>query len=143
MEEVGGREGPGPGQEAASRSAPATSAGCGQEAQGPAIGDLDLDGVSDPLDIDDDGDLVLDYFDSSPSGSGAGASGGIKTLLGGFGLGPWLALGGAGLERKRGHEQGADRGAVPENGDFWLTTPLRVYPNLEKLRASARGVLRA
>ncbi len=38
---------------------------------GSGIGDLDRDGVSDPLDIDDDGDLVLDNLDSAPSGSNA------------------------------------------------------------------------
>ena len=34
-----------------------------------ARGDLDLDGIPDPLDIDDDGDLVLDGVDRSPAGS--------------------------------------------------------------------------
>ena len=33
-------------------------------------GDLDLDGIPDPLDIDDDGDLILDNLDSSAPGSG-------------------------------------------------------------------------
>jgi len=32
-------------------------------------GDLDLDGIPDPLDIDDDGDLILDNLDSSAAGS--------------------------------------------------------------------------
>jgi hypothetical protein len=34
-------------------------------------GDLDADGIPQPLDIDDDGDLVLDNLDSSPAGRGA------------------------------------------------------------------------
>ena len=33
---------------------------------GGAPGDLDLDGVADPLDIDDDGDMVLDNLDRKP-----------------------------------------------------------------------------
>ena len=36
---------------------------------GAVSGDLDLDAVPDPLDIDDDGDLVLDNVDPSPAGS--------------------------------------------------------------------------
>jgi hypothetical protein len=32
-------------------------------------GDLDLDGIPDPLDVDDDGDLILDSLDSSATGS--------------------------------------------------------------------------
>ena len=41
------------------------------ELSGSGIGDLDRDGVSDPLDIDDDGDLVLDNIDATPQGSAA------------------------------------------------------------------------
>jgi hypothetical protein len=36
-----------------------------KHAHGGAPGDRDLDGISDPLDIDDDGDLVLDNLDRS------------------------------------------------------------------------------
>jgi hypothetical protein len=32
-------------------------------------GDLDLDGIPDPLDVDDDGDLILDELDRSRTGS--------------------------------------------------------------------------
>jgi sRNA-binding protein len=39
-----------------------------------APGDLDRDGVPNALDIDDDGDLVLDNLDPSPSGAGASSS---------------------------------------------------------------------
>ena len=38
------------------------------ELSGSGVGDLDRDGVSDPLDIDDDGDLVLDNLDETPQG---------------------------------------------------------------------------
>jgi hypothetical protein len=41
---------------------------------GGAPGDLDLDGIPDPLDVDDDGDLVLDNLDRSPAGGGARAA---------------------------------------------------------------------
>lgn len=42
---------------------------------GTVAGDSDLDGIPGPLDIDDDGDLVLDNLDSSPGGSAAQAPG--------------------------------------------------------------------
>jgi hypothetical protein len=43
-----------------------------KKTDGGAPGDLDLDGVADPLDIDDDGDLILDEYDrKSPRASGA------------------------------------------------------------------------
>ncbi len=42
--------------------------------RGGAPGDLDLDGVANPLDIDDDGDLVLDNIDATPTGSAARGS---------------------------------------------------------------------
>ena len=41
------------------------------ELSGSGVGDLDRDGVSDPLDIDDDGDLVLDNIDETPQGNSA------------------------------------------------------------------------
>jgi len=34
----------------------------------PPPGDLDRDGIPDPLDVDDDGDLILDAIDRSPAG---------------------------------------------------------------------------
>lgn len=39
--------------------------------RGRAPGDLDLDGIPEPLDIDDDGDLIIDNLDRSPAGSRA------------------------------------------------------------------------
>ncbi len=61
---------------------------------GSAIGDLDRDGVSDPLDIDDDGDLVLDNLDATSRGS-AGVSAqasedGGSPLAESFTAYPWL-----------------------------------------------------
>ena len=62
---------------------------------GGAPGDLDLDGVADPLDIDDDGDKVLDNLDRKPrkgskarvsayaSGTGSAGDFGLETMLGG------------------------------------------------------------
>ncbi len=51
---------------------------------GSGVGDLDRDGVSDPLDIDDDGDLVLDDVDASAAGPAATtaqqAAGELQTL---------------------------------------------------------------
>jgi hypothetical protein len=38
---------------------------------GAARGDLDLDGVPEPLDLDDDGDLIIDTLDNSPVGGAA------------------------------------------------------------------------
>ncbi len=99
---------------------------------GSGVGDLDRDGVSDPLDIDDDGDLVLDNLDSFPSGSGPRASGQLKTLSGGFITGPWLALGqGEASNANAGMSKEQIEALFRENGDFWLTTPLGVDPNLE------------
>ena len=49
--------------------------------------DLDRDGVPNPLDIDDDGDLVLDNIDRSPVGTSARAS---QSTSGDFSLSPWL-----------------------------------------------------
>jgi hypothetical protein len=43
-------------------------------ARGAVRGDLDVDGIPQPLDIDDDGDLVLDNLDSSPAGRRARAA---------------------------------------------------------------------
>lgn len=45
-----------------------------KSANGGAPGDLDLDGIPDPLDVDDDGDLTLDNLDLSTSGGAARAS---------------------------------------------------------------------
>ena len=45
-----------------------------KKTKGGAPGDLDLDGIADPLDIDDDGDKVLDNLDRKPRGSKARAS---------------------------------------------------------------------
>jgi hypothetical protein len=59
-------------------------------ADGGPSGDHDLDGVPDPLDIDDDGDLVLDSFESS-SGARAAQSG--PTSLPTTALGSDLTLG--------------------------------------------------
>ena len=64
------------------------------ELSGSGVGDLDRDGVSDPLDIDDDGDLVLDNIDGSPAGTSARTSeeqqashfGLSSVLLGDFGI---------------------------------------------------------
>ena len=42
---------------------------------GAAIKDFDLDGVPDPLDIDDDGDLILDGYDTSTRAGAAQADG--------------------------------------------------------------------
>src|SRR5207247_2254940 len=42
-----------------------------RHAHGGAPGDSDLDGIPDPLDVDDDGDLILDNLDHSPTGGGA------------------------------------------------------------------------
>jgi hypothetical protein len=39
-----------------------------------APGDLDLDGIPNPLDIDDDGDLIIDNLDRSTGGRGARAA---------------------------------------------------------------------
>ena len=61
-----------------------------QRADGARAGDRDLDGVPDPLDIDDDGDLVLDSFESS-SGARAAQSG--PTPLPTTALGSDLTLG--------------------------------------------------
>jgi hypothetical protein len=41
-----------------------------KEAAGRVAGDTDLDGIPEPLDVDDDGDLTLDPIDTSPRGSG-------------------------------------------------------------------------
>ena len=38
------------------------------------VGDLDADGIPDPLDVDDDGDLILDNLDQANRGSGARAA---------------------------------------------------------------------
>ncbi len=83
-----------PGPRRASRSAPATSASCkSKKTKGGAPGDLDLDGVADPLDIDDDGDKVLDNLDRKPrEGSKARASG--ETLAGDFPLASRLTAAG-------------------------------------------------
>jgi hypothetical protein len=40
-------------------------------------GDLDLDGIPDPLDVDDDGDLILDNLDRSTRARAAQAGGGF------------------------------------------------------------------
>jgi hypothetical protein len=45
-----------------------------RHANGGVPGDRDLDGVPDALDIDDDGDLVLDNLDRSPAGDAARAA---------------------------------------------------------------------
>ena len=63
-----------------------------KKTHGGAPGDLDLDGVADPLDIDDDGDKVLDNLDRKPrkgsksrtsahaSGTGSAGDFGIETM---------------------------------------------------------------
>jgi hypothetical protein len=58
-----------------------------KKTKGGGPGDLDLDGIADPLDIDDDGDLVLDNIDRSPVGTSARAS---QSASGDFSLSPWL-----------------------------------------------------
>jgi hypothetical protein len=45
-----------------------------KKTRGGAPGDLDLDGIPEPLDIDDDGDLILDNLDLSTAGGGARAA---------------------------------------------------------------------
>jgi hypothetical protein len=47
-----------------------------RSALGAASGDLDVDGIPGPLDVDDDGDLVLDNFDTS-TGARAAQAGGL------------------------------------------------------------------
>lgn len=62
----------------AQRGAPIGAGNFGFVASRPAnssvSGDLDLDGVPDPLDIDDDGDLILDQLDSAPTGNSVRAA---------------------------------------------------------------------
>lgn len=57
--------------------------------QGGAPGDRDIDGIPDPLDIDDDGDLILDSFESSTQASAAQSS---PTTLPSTALGSDLTL---------------------------------------------------
>jgi hypothetical protein len=63
-------------------------------------GDLDRDGVSDPLDIDDDGDLVLDEFDIDTNplkqGTRAGAASEAQAAQAGgeFNMNSWTDMGG-------------------------------------------------
>ena len=45
--------------------------------RGTVPGDLDLDGIPDPLDVDDDGNLVLDNLDRSPGARAAQAESGF------------------------------------------------------------------
>ena len=52
--------------------------------QATVLGDRDLDGIPDPLDVDDDGDLILDNLDPSPGARAAQAQSvfGIHSDLG-------------------------------------------------------------
>ena len=63
---------------------------------GSGVGDLDRDGVFDPLDIDDNGDLVLDKFEAAAaSASGAVTSGAVTSAFasGDFPVSPEFQVG--------------------------------------------------
>ncbi len=53
-----------------------------KKTHGGSRGDLDLDGVPDPLDVDDDGDLILDDIDTTPRGSATGSAIASQAQLG-------------------------------------------------------------
>ena len=53
-----------------------------KKTHGGSPGDLDRDGIADPLDVDDDGDLILDDIDTTPRGSAAGSASASQAQLG-------------------------------------------------------------